>query len=149
MKNLLTQFSLFVLLFSGFILSGCSGQSETQQNNTAEGAALQYFESIYNTKNFKAALSVSSPKLQRLMKSYHTPRAVARHVINLRYDSEVRLEIDAGNAVGRAEFATEWRVSIFFSGNYQGNTVDELRTVQMKKQDGKWVVDSILADRFS
>lgn len=144
MKKLLVCIPLLV-----FILSGCGGDSSEDKSNSAEGAALQFFDSIYNTKNFKAALSVSSPKLQRLMKSYHTPRAVARHVINLRYDSQVHLEIDAGNSVGRAEFATEWRVSIFFSGNYQGNVVDELRTVQMKKENGKWVVDSILADRFS
>lgn len=139
---------LICIPFLVLVLLGCGGEASKTQNNSAEGAALLYFESIYNTQDFKSALSAASPKLQRLMKSYHTPRAVARHIINLRYDGDVVLEIDGGNSVGRAEFATAQRVSIFLSGNYQGNTVDELRTVEMIRVNGEWVVDTILADRF-
>lgn len=143
MKKLLLHVPIFL-----FILVGCGGETSGSDNNSAEGAALLFFESIYNKKNFEAALNVASPRLQRLMKSYHTPKGVARHIINLRYEGDVKLEIDGGNSVGRAEFATEQKVSIFISGNYQGDKIDELRTVDMKKVNGKWVVDAILADRF-
>lgn len=130
-------------------VTGCGeGGFESSNEDTADAAALAFFDNIYNHKNFRAALVHASPRMARLMKSYHTPRAVARHVINLRYDGEVRMEIDAGDSVGRAQYATKQNVSIFFSGNYQGNKVDELRTVKMIKEDGKWLVDSIIADKF-
>lgn len=130
-------------------LAGCGeGGFESSNEDSAESAALAFFDNIYNQNNFKEALNHASPRMTRLMKSYHTSRAVARHVINLRYDGDVRMEIDAGDSVGRAQFATKKNVSIFFSGNYQGNKIDELRTVKMIKEDGKWLVESILADRF-
>lgn len=117
-------------------------------NNTAEDSAIIFFDSIYNRKDFQRALKHASPRMQRLMNSYHTTTNVARHLINLRYDGDVIMEIDAGNAIGRAEFATRQKVSIFFSGKYQGDVVDELRTVQMVKENGRWVVESILPDKF-
>lgn len=130
-------------------LSACDKNMDSSEiNNTAESSAIIFFDSIYNRNDFKRALKHASPRMQRLMKSYHTTTNVARHLINLRYDGEVIMEIDAGDSVGRAEFATRQKVSIFFTGNYQGNVIDELRTVQMIKADGKWVVESILPDKF-
>ena len=132
-----------------FLLTACDDNFDSSEvNNSADMAALIFFDSIYNRDDFRTALNHASPRMQRLMKSYHTPTNVARHLINLRYDSEVIMEIDAGDSVGRSEFATRQKVSVFFTGNYQGNMIDELRTVQMIKEDGKWVVDAILADKF-
>jgi len=136
--------------FLVFFVSACEKikSSGEQVNNTADMSALIFFDSIYNKNDFRTALNHASPRMQRLMKSYHTSTNVARHLINLRYDGEVIMEIDAGDSVGRLEFATKQNVSIFFTGNYQGNVIDELRTVKMIKEDGKWVVDAILADKF-
>ncbi|MCC2604451.1 hypothetical protein [Planctobacterium marinum] len=133
-----------------FVLTACEKikSSGEQVNNTADMSALIFFDSIYNKNDFRTALNHASPRMQRLMKSYHTSTNVARHIINLRYDGEVYMEIDAGDSVGRLEYATKQNVSIFFTGNYQGNVIDELRTVKMVKEDGKWVVDSIMADKF-
>jgi len=142
--------AVYFLPFILLLLSACSKEigGSAPEGTTAEGAALAFFDHIYNTRNMKGALRLASPRLQRLMKSYHTPKAVSRHVINLRYDGDVVLEIDGGNSVGRAEFATKQIVSIFLSGSYQGNVIDELRTVKLVREKGNWVVDEILADRF-
>ena len=102
-------------------LAGCGeGGFESSNEDTAESAALAFFDNIYNAKNFREAITHASPRMARLMKSYHTPRAVARHVVNLRYDGQVHMEIDAGDSVGRAQYATKQNVSIFFSGNLSG-----------------------------
>ena len=141
---------LFPILL--FLVVSCGGESGSggggSENSSAESAALAFFNHIYNTKNFNSALRLASPKLQRLMKSYHTPKGVSRHIINLRYDSKVNLEIDGGNSVGRTEFATKQSISVFLSGSYQGNIVDELRTVKLTRDGGDWVVDEILVDKF-
>ena len=131
--------------------TGGAGQGKfgMMQNDSAEGAALEFFDSIYNKRDLNIALKYSTPKMARLLRSYHTTKAVARHVINLRYESKVKLEIDAGDNVGRQQYATKQQVSIYFSGTYQGNTIDELRTVRMIREDGLWKVDAILADRYS
>ncbi len=143
---------ILVAFFALFTLSACmpeqivdDGEPDTE---SAEGAALAFFDSIYNQRDLNIALKYSTPRMARLLRSYHTTRAVARHVINLRYESKVVLEIDAGDTVGRQQFATKQKVSIYFSGTYQGDTIDELRTVQMIREDNQWKVDEILADKF-
>ena len=57
MKKLFVCLSLVV-----FVLSGCGKKNVKPAEYTAEEAALAYFESIYNTKNFKRALTLASPK---------------------------------------------------------------------------------------
>jgi hypothetical protein len=147
---------LIVLLFG---LSGCmdkqkpkgeedGGRYGMMSGDSAESAALKFFSAIYNDNDMDVALYYATDRMSKLLKSYHTPRAVARHVINLRYQGDVLMEIDAGDTVGRQEYATRQRVSIYFSGHYQGDLVDELRTVQMIREDGEWRVDSILTDKF-
>lgn len=146
---------LILLLFG---LAGCFEKQEAQEEGggkyglmsgeSAEGAALKFFTAIYNDNDMDTALDYSTERMTKLLRSYHTPKAVARHVINLRYEGEVLMEIDAGDNVGRQEYAMKQRVSIYLSGHYQGDLIDELRTVQMLREDGEWKVDSILTDKF-
>lgn len=147
---------LIVLLFG---LTGCMDKQKTEEgegggrygmmsSDSADVAALKFFDAIYNENDMGTALHYATDRMDKLLKSYHTPRAVARHIINLRYEGQVKMEIDAGDNVGRQEFATRQRVSIYFSGHYQGDLIDELRTVQMIREKGEWRVDSILTDKF-
>mgnify|MGYP005707819625 CR=1 FL=1 len=146
--------TLFIILFA---LVGCSKAPEQEgagkygmmDNSTPEGGALLFFESIYgNQKNLSAVLKYSSPKMGRLLKSYHTPRSVQRHVLNLPYDSIPEMQIDTGDDVGRTEFAMQAEISVFFTGLNNGDKVDDLRTVKMIRVQNKWLVDAIKADRF-
>ena len=82
------------------------------------------------------------------MKSYHTPRAIQRHVLNLTYDEMPVMQVDAGDDVGLSEFSTEAEISVFFSGMYNGDKIDDLRTVKLVRIQGKWLVDAIKADKF-
>lgn len=147
------------LIIVVFALFGCMDKQDSAQGegggrygmmsgDSAEVSALKFFDAIYNENDIDIALNHATDRMSKLMRSYHTPKAVARHIINLRYEGDVLMEIDAGDSVGRQEFATRQRVSIYFSGHYQGDLIDELRTVQMIREDGVWRVDSILTDKF-
>lgn len=146
--------TIFIMLIT---LSGCSeapkkegaGKYGMMDNSTPEGGALLFFESLYgDQKNLSTVLLYSSPKMGRLLKSYHTPRSVQRHVLNLPYDNIPEMQIDTGDDVGRSEFATQAEVSVFFTGLNNGDKIDDLRTVELVRIQNKWVVDSIKADRY-
>lgn len=144
----------FLILFTLF---GCSeapqkegaGKYGMMDNSTPEGGALLFFESIYGgQKNLSEVLTYSSPKMGRLMKSYHTPRSVQRHVLNLPYDNIPEMQVDAGDDVGRSEFSTQVEISVFFTGLNNGEKIDDLRTVKMIRVQNKWLVDAVKADKF-
>jgi len=149
---------VFVLAFITLVtLSGCmqeknnlgAGKYGMMDNTTPEGAALLFFENVYGEKkSLNALLGYASPKMGRLMKSYHTPRAIQRHVLNLTYDEMPVMQVDAGDDVGLSEFSTEAEISVFFSGMYNGDKIDDLRTVKLVRIQGKWLVDAIKADKF-
>lgn len=152
LKNLLSIF--IAVLF----LTACSeatnqpqgaGKYGMMDNSTPEGAALLFFDAIYDKNStLDQVLKYSTPKMARLLKSYHTNRAVQRHVLNLTYDDVPEMQVDSGDDVGRTEFAVKSDVSIFFSGFSNGDKIDDLRTVKMLKIQNKWLVDSIKADKY-
>lgn len=149
---------VFILVFITFlILSGCTqdknklgaGKYGMMDNTTPEGAALLFFENLYGEKKgLDALLLYSSPKMGRLLRSYHTSRSIQRHVINLTYDEIPIMQIDTGDEVGRKEFSSETEISVFFSGIYNGAKVDDLRTVKLIRIQNKWVIDAVKADKF-
>jgi len=39
-------------------------------------------------------------------------------------------------------------VTLFFSGQYNGDKVEDLRTLELLKVNGRWKVDKVQADPF-
>lgn len=147
----LMGFSLVFML----ILSGCSdvkrgegvGKYGMMADNTPEYAAVMFMYSIYRDNDINGALALSSERMTRLINNYRTPRNVQRHVISLQYDT-VEINPDTGDSVGRTEFADKAEVTLFFTGFYNEDKIDELRTVKLIKESGDWKVDEIVADPF-
>ncbi|MCY7297002.1 hypothetical protein [Alteromonas sp. a30] len=146
-------FSLFFVL----TLCACTdakqktgaGKYGMMDSSTPEGAALLFFEALYSEKrDINLVISYSTPKMGRLLKSYHTTRSVQRHVLNLPYDNVPEMQIDTGDDVGRSEFATDTEISVFFTGLSNGDKVDDLRTVEMLRIKNKWLVNAIKADKY-
>ena len=137
------------------LLQGCDGPKPGEgagkygmmDTNTPDYAAVQFFQHIYNDKNLNGALSMSTPRMAKLLKSYHTNRNVQRHVLNLTYD-EVEIQPDTGNSIGRNEFAKNAVVTMFFTGMRHGERYEDVRVVEMVRQDKKWMIDKIRADKY-
>lgn len=147
----LMGFSLVFML----VLSGCSdvkrgegvGKYGMMADNTPEYAAVMFMYRIYRDNDINGALALSSERMSRLINNYRTARNVQRHVISLQYDT-VEINPDTGDSVGRTEFADKAEVTLFFTGFYNEDKIDELRTVKLIKESGDWKVDEVVADPF-
>lgn len=142
--------ALPVVLLIMLSIGGCNQQQDAATRNktkddTPEHAALVFARSVYNDNSLDKALSLSTPRLQRILKSYHINSNVQRHVFNLQYE-QVKIVADGGNKIGRAQYAENASVVLFFSGAYNGDRIEDLRAVKLLRQDGQWKVDRITAD---
>ena len=97
--------------------------------------------------NLNTAMELSSERMKRLLNNYRTNRNAQRHLIGLSYDT-VEINPDGGDTVGRTEFAQKAEVTVFLTGFYQEDKIDELRTVKLIKEGGDWKVNDVEADQF-
>ena len=144
----------YLLLLAVLVVSGCKkderpgvGRYGMLDDGTPQYTAVRFMQSLYEDRNIDNALALSTERLARVMKRYHTNRNVQRHVLNLMYDT-VEVSPEGGDSVGRSEFAREAKVILFFTGHYGDDKIDDIRTVEMVKVDGEWRVDRIQPDRF-
>lgn len=141
-------FSFIVLL-----LSACGEKEEglgrygMMDENTPDYAALAFMKSIYEGDDISRAVELSSDSMARMLKRYRTNRNVQRYIVNLRYDT-VTITPQSGNGVGRSEYAESAEVTLFFSGMFGDDKVEDLRTINMIRDDGQWKVDRIAPDHF-
>ncbi|AZZ97883.1 hypothetical protein [Pseudoalteromonas sp. R3] len=145
MKLLLT-FSIVILL----MLSGCGGDDDAARGdkNTPGYAATVFFDALYNKKDMELALSRSTPRMGRIMRSYGTPSQFARNLVNMQYD-QVTIEVDMTNQSLREQYGNEARINLIFTGMLHGEQVDDMRSVQLIRRKGEWYVDKINADPFA
>lgn len=136
---------LLYLLAAISTLSGCWWQDARVAptiDGTPEDAAINFFDAIYNKQDMELALQLSSPRMKRLLKSYIVPSQAQKHLFNLMYD-KVEIALDTGNTRIRTQFAKNSKVSVFFTGYYIDDKIEDIRVASMMKVDGKWRVDRV------
>ncbi|MBC3766415.1 hypothetical protein [Neptunicella marina] len=136
---------LLYLLAAMLMLTSCWWQDARVNptiDGTPEDAAINFFDAIYNKKDMELALQLSSPRMKRLLKSYVVPTQVQKHLFNLMYD-KVEIALDTGNTRMRTQFAKNSKVSVFFTGYYIDDKIEDIRVASMVKIDGKWRVERV------
>lgn len=137
-----------ILLSLTFLLSACTEESdEIQTSESPEIVAIAFFDALYNEKNVKKAAKVCSPKLSRIILHYKSPKAVARHLFNMSYDTVVASPDDSGVKV-REQFKDAAVITIYFDGMYNDDRVKDVKRLSLIQIDGDWVIDKILKDPF-
>jgi len=137
------------MLFSMLSLQGCGSEdSASGDTNTPGQSATMYFDTLYNGKDLNKAMTMATPKLARIMKSYGTSKQFARNLVNMQYD-EVVIEVDMTNMSLREQYGDKANINLIFTGYFNGNKVDDMRSVKMLRKKGKWYVDKINADPFA
>lgn len=110
-------------------------------SNVPEYAAIEFFNQIYHGKDLTGALKLSTPKMQKLLLSYHTNKGVQKYVLNMRFD-KVDIQPSTRSA-GRNEYAKEAQISLFFEGVLGDDILKDLRIVDLKRIDKEWKVDKV------
>jgi hypothetical protein len=138
----------FVLLFA-ILFSACNEDNANNGNGKfgmldkglPEYAAIQFFDEIYHSKSLDGAIKISTPKMERLLRSYHTNKGVQKHILNMRFD-KVKIQPSTRRA-GRNEFAKDAKISLFFEGQLNGNIFKDMRTVELIKIGNDWKIDVV------
>ena len=146
------MFKAFFVTLCLLLLSACGqdedlGENKNLNENTPDYAAVRFMHSIYLEDDVSVAISLSTDSMARVLKRYHTNSNIQRHLLNLKYDS-VQITPEGGGRVGRNEFAEEATITLFFSGSYHDERIEDLRSVDLVREGGKWKVDRIHPDRF-
>jgi len=144
---MLKNISLIIII--AILISACEesatkkrgGKFGMSDGNVPEFAAIEFFEHIYHSKGLEGAIQLSTPKMERLIRSYRTNKSVQKHILNMRFDT-VTIKTNSRSA-GRNEFSQNAQVSIFFAGKLHGNILKDLRVVELIKVDNNWKVDAV------
>jgi len=130
------------------ILSGClEDDNPIMKGREPEIVSKDFFEAIYNERDLEAAQAVSTEGLADLLGSYGTVNGVQRHLLNRYYD-EVEIVIDTttmGAFMGQPD---SMRINVLMTGTYDGDMIDELRSIIIVRVNERWYVDSILDDPY-
>lgn len=110
-------------------------------SNVPEFAAIEFFEQIYHSQDLEGAIKLSTPKMRRLLRSYHNNKGVQKHVLNMRFD-KVAIQSKSRSA-GRDEFAKKAQISLFFEGELNGDVLKDIRLVELIKLGDNWKVDEV------
>ena len=141
---------LKLILISFTLLLTACGDDENGDIKTSESpedVSVAFFNAIYNEKDVKKAAKVCSPQLSRIILHYKSPRAVARHLFNMSYDSVVASPDDSGVKI-REQFKGAAIITVYFDGIYDNNRVKDVKRLSLIQVNGDWIIDKILKDPF-
>jgi len=136
-KNLPLTF----LLLSSIFLLGCNSE-EKKVEASEQQIAISFFEAIYNEKNFKKAISLSSANFKKELEKYHTANNIAHRLFNMRFDS-VSLHTSAMKTKIIDEYITQVTMMVQFTGQRNGSTYKDYKKVRLIKENDKWLVDKL------
>ncbi|PAJ75623.1 hypothetical protein CJF42_03770 [Pseudoalteromonas sp. NBT06-2] len=141
---------IFFTIFLMVILTACSddGPEVSGDNASPEYAATVFFYAIYEEKDLKKTMSLATPKLARIIKSYGSTRQFARNLINMQFDT-VNIEIDRTSKSIRKRYGDKATITLIFSGTLNGRNVDDMRSVKLINKKGKWFIKKIIDDPYA
>lgn len=141
--NIIKACFLSLLIF----LIGCNEKPEITEIDNPEEIAVAFFDAIYNQKDVKKAASVCTPKLARIIMSYKSPEAVARHMFNMKYD-KVEIKPDDSGVKVREQFKGSATITLYFDGYYFEDRLKDVKRISLVQSDKGWVINKLLKDPF-
>ncbi|RUO65476.1 hypothetical protein SAMN06297229_1115 [Pseudidiomarina planktonica] len=142
------QWQWLFMIMSLVIISGCMESDQPfMKGREPEIVTKDFFEAIYNERDLEAAQKISSDSLASLLGSYGTVNGVQRHLLNRYYDN-VDITIDTTSMRPFMDRQDSMRINVLMTGEYDGDMLDELRSVKIIQVNDRWYVDEILDDPY-
>ena len=138
------------LLLLSLVLLGCAEDKPAvnAQWGTPEYNASQFFNALYNEKDLQKAKLMCTAEYAALIESYGSVRQVGRSMMNMSFDTvEVRVNHSGGNL--REQYEDIAKIDILLVGHLDGKQINEMRTVELVKQNGNWLIKTVQIDKFS
>jgi len=142
LMDFLKKSPLFLLLILTSLLSGCNSE-EKKVEASEKQVAISFFDAIYNEKNAKKAISLSSSEFKKELEKYHTANNIAHRLFNMRFDS-VSLHASAMKTQIINEYYVQVTMMIQFTGIRNGSTYKDYKKIRLIKENDKWLVDKLL-----
>jgi len=133
---------LFFLFLSSILLLGCNSE-EKKIEISEKQVAVSFFNAIYNEKNAKKAISLSSASFKKELEKYHTANNIAHRLFDMRFDS-VSLHTSAMKTQIINEYYVQVTMMVQFTGQRNGNTYKDYKKIRLVKENDKWLVDKLL-----
>ncbi len=107
--------------------------------------AMNFFDAIYNKKDIKQAMALSSKRFRQDVKKYKTASNFARRLLRLQFNS-VKMTTAAQKTQIIDEYNTQVTMTVVFTGKRQENIYKDYKKIRLIKENHAWVVDKILKD---
>jgi len=107
--------------------------------------AMNFFDAIYNKKDIKQAMALSSKRFKEDVKKYKTASNFARRLLHLQFNS-VKMTTAAQKTQIIDEYNTQVTMTVVFTGKRQETTYKDYKKIRLIKENQAWVVDKILKD---
>lgn len=132
---------LLVVLFTSF-LSGCNSEEEKVEASEKE-VATSFFNALYNDKDVKKVIALSSPNFKKELEKYHTANNIARRIFDMTFDS-VSLHTSAMKTQIINEYMIQVTMMVQFTGKRNGSDYKDYKKIRLIKENNKWLVDKLL-----
>ena len=144
-QTLVDYVALIVLL----LMSGCDNDSRafSKVGSEPEEVAISFVESIYESNSLEYAKSVSSPRLAGLIGRYRTNRNVQKNLFYQMYD-KVDIQSEGQGRAGRQEFVKQATIMVLLKGDYNGDTIVQIRKVKLSREGSNWQVNAVEVSGF-
>lgn len=146
MKKLFT-----ILMMSFLVLSACSkggedgvrtGKYGMMSEETPQYRAVVFLRAVYDDDNIDRVVEMSTKRLGRIIKGFHTNKNVQRQLFSLRLDT-MSTEPVSGGSMLFSERQEKADIEMKIIGHYGGKKITELKTLSLVKVGGDWKVDDV------
>jgi len=143
MESLVNNTKKILIVFLSLTLLFSCGGDKNKQEAAEKDVAMAFFDAIYNQKNLKKAVELSSVSFQKELKKYKTANNLARRLLNLQFNS-VKMTTAAQKTQIIDEYNTQVSMTVVFTGERNNGTFKDFKRIRLIKENNTWVVDKIL-----
>lgn len=136
-KYLGTYLSCFLLVL---LTLSCSKQESVTAPNDV---VVEYFDALYNKKDFERVLYLASKQHKTLLENYGTTATVARYLYNMSFEQAI-IQADRPSGMTYRNNVDSLRIDMAITGYGHGKRFDEIREVIVVFEEGRWKVDRML-----